>query len=271
MKKYNLIYYLLFILLVMGAFASMAQNSYGLKIMGGVGFAFGLLFLFEFVSILRKEGEKDVSAVIEPACLFFLSFIFALRVFFIRFSYVELLFAAAGMLLTLVYLRKMVLNFRKIQPKNNLMAMLILVFHLSIILFLVSLVSAPFSQKISEITGIIAFILLLGFVTLGLLKKHLMVDGESISAFRMVTYLKDHSIIIVSLFALFSFYLGFNKVGLVPGVYSDEFPQAYFKLIEDVSKRNEKPVNGKYKYETFKEQYDQFLRHNKSNTLVNNY
>jgi hypothetical protein len=266
MKKFNLIYYLLFILLVMGAFASMAQNSYGLKIMGGVGFVFGLLFLFELVSVLRKKNHKDVSSVIEPVCLFFLSFIFALRAFFIRFPYVELLFAAAGVLLTLIYLQKLVLTFRKIQPKNNLMAMIILVFHLSIILFFVSLVTVPFSQKTSEITGIIAFILLLGFITTGLLKKDLLVDGESISAFRMVTYLKDHSIIIVSVFLLFSFYLGFNKVGLIPGVYSDEFPQAYFRLIQDVTKRNEKPVNGKYKYENFKEQYDQFLRHNKVNS-----
>jgi len=79
----------------------------------------------------------------------------------------------------------------------------------------------------------------------------------------MVTRLKDHSIIIVSLFLLFSFYLAFNKTGLIPGVYSDEFPQAYFRLIEDVTKQNEKPVDGKYKYEKFKERYDQFLKHNR--------
>src|ERR1043166_4464118 len=142
MKKFSLIYYLLFILLVMGTFASMAQNSYGLRIMGGVGFAFGLLFLFELVSVLRKKGDKDVFAVIELVCLFLLSSIFALRIFFIRFSYVEFLFAAAGMLLTLIYVRKMVMSFRQLQPKSNLMAILLLVFHLSIILFFVSLVSA---------------------------------------------------------------------------------------------------------------------------------
>jgi hypothetical protein len=263
MKKYNPIYYLLFILLVMGAFASMAQNSYGLKIMGGVGFAFALLFLMEFIFVLRGKDNKDVSVVIEPVCLFLLSFIFGLRVFYLRFSYVELLFTMAGTLLMLIYLQKMVVNFRQIQPKNNLMAMIMLVFHLSIILFFVSLIIVPFSQKISEIAGIIAFILLLGFIAIGLLKRDLLVDGERISAFRMVTYLKDHSIIIVSLFLLFSFYFGFNKIGLIPGVYSDEFPQAYFKLIGDVTKRNEKPVNGKYKYEEFKEQYDQFLKHSK--------
>ena len=48
MRKFNTIYYLLFILLVMGAFASMAQNSYGLKIMGAVAFIFGLLLIVYF-------------------------------------------------------------------------------------------------------------------------------------------------------------------------------------------------------------------------------
>ena len=90
MKKYNSIFYLLFILLIMGAFASMAQNSYGLKIMGGVAFVFGLLFLIEFISVLREKGKKDIYRLIEPACLLILSVIFALRVFYIHFSFVEL-------------------------------------------------------------------------------------------------------------------------------------------------------------------------------------
>ena len=96
MKKYNTIYYLLFILLIMGAFASMAQNSYGLKIMGGVAFVFGLLFLIEFISVLSEKGKKDIYRLIEPACLLTLSIIFALRVFYIHFPFVEWLFAEIG-------------------------------------------------------------------------------------------------------------------------------------------------------------------------------
>jgi hypothetical protein len=90
-------------------------------------------------------------------------------------------------------------------------------------------------------------------------------DGADISAFRMITYFKDHSIILASLFLLFSLYFGFNKAGLIPGIYSDEFPQAYYKLVNDAASKNEKPVDGKYNYEKFKEQYDQFLKHNKIN------
>ncbi len=263
MKKYNSIFYLLFILLIMGAFASMAQNSYGLKIMGGVAFVFAILFLIEFISVLREKGKKDVYRLIEPVCLLTLSVIFALRVFYIYFSFVELLFALAGALLVLIYTGKMILRFRNMKPRNNMLALLILIFHLSIILFLVSLVIVPFSQKISESTGIIAFILLMIFIIITLFKKDLLVEGEIVSPFKMVTHFKDHSIIIVSLFLLFSLYVGFNKVGLIPGIYSDEFPQAYFKLVDEAAKRNEKPIDGKYKYEKFKDQYDHFLKHNK--------
>ena len=81
------------------------------------------------------------------------------------------------------------------------------------------------------------------------------------SAFKMVKGFKDHSIIIVSLFLLFALYFGFNKIGILPGVYSDEYPKAYYKLVDEAAKRNENPVDGKYKYEEFKEKYDRFLEH----------
>lgn len=262
MKKYNPIYYLLFILLVMGAFASMAQNSYGLRIMGGVSFVFGLVFIVEFISVLRKKEKKDVYTLIEPACLFFLSFIFGLRVFYIHFTYIELLFAAAGLLLVLAYVRKMIFRYRDIHPKNILLAMLVLVFHLSIIFFLISLVMVPFMPKLSELTGVIALVLLLCFIIAGFLKKNFLVNGENISAFTMVTQLKDHSIIIVSLFLLFSLYVGFNRIGMLPAIYSDEFPRAYFELVEKATSKEEKPVSGKYRYEQFMEEYQQFIKHN---------
>ncbi|HEX6848432.1 MAG TPA: hypothetical protein VF144_15720 [Chitinophagaceae bacterium] len=262
MKKYNPIYYLLFILLVMGAFASMAQNSYGLKIMGGVAFVFGLLFLIELITVLQEKGKKDIYRLIELICLLLLSFIFACRVFYIYFSFVEWLFAAAGGVLVLIYTGKMISRYRDMKPKNGTMAMLIVLFHLSIILFLVSLVIVPFAQKSSQVIGIIAFVLFLVFIITALIKKDFLVEGQQISSIRMVTYFKDHSIIIVSLFLLFSLYVGFNKAGLIPGIYSDEFPQAYFKLVDEATNRKEKQVDGKYKYEEFKEQYDRFLKNN---------
>jgi len=262
MKKYNPIYYLLFILLVMGAFASMAQNSYGLKIMGSVAFIFGIVFIVELITVLRKKEKKDVYVLLELTGLSLLSIIFGLRVFYIRFPYIEFLFGAAGVLLVLVYLRKMILRFRHFQPRNSFLARLVLVFHFSIILFLISLAMVPFSPKIAEITGAGAFVLLLGFIVAGFFKRDLLVDGENISAFKMVRHFKDHSIVIGTLILLFSLYIGFNRIGVLPGIYSDEFPRAYFELVNKATSKKEKPVDGKYKYEEFMKKYEQFLKHN---------
>jgi hypothetical protein len=262
MKKYNPLYYLLFILLVMGSFASMAQNSYGLKIIGGVAFAFGLLFLVQLIQIFRRKEKQDDIAIAELSGLFLLSIILGLRVFYIHFPFVEWLFTTAGILLILVYLRKMIARFRELHPKNNTLALLLLAFHLSLVLFIISLVMTPFAPVISTAAGVAAFILLLGFIVMGYVKKELMVEGEEVSAFLAVRKFKDHSILIVTLFSLFSLYVGFNKVGLVPGVYSDEFPQSYYKLVEEAASGKEKQVNGKYRHEEFKDKYDEFLKRN---------
>ena len=150
MKNYNVIYYLLFILLVMGAFASMAQNSYGLKIMGGVACVFGVVFLIEFINSLHSPVNNDRYTPLESLCLSLLSFIFACRIFYIHFPYVELLFAAASILLIVLYARKMIIRYNEILPQNRLLAYMTVIFHVSIILFLFSLVMIAFAPKIAD-------------------------------------------------------------------------------------------------------------------------
>ncbi len=263
MKKYIGVYYLLFILLVMGAFASMAQNNYGLKIMGGVAFVFALFFMAEFISAIRKKDGKDMFELTELVCLFLISFIFGLRVFYIHFPYVEWLFVGAGILMVLLYLRKMILRFRQFRHKNILLAIFVLVFHLSIILFLISLAIIPFAPKLAEALGTGAFILLLSFIVAGLFRQHFLVEGENVAAFKTVTHFRDHSVIIITVFVLFALYTGFNRIGILPGIYSDEFPKAYFELVDKAATRKEKPVNGRYKYDEFMEKYQLFLEHNK--------
>ena len=171
MKKYNTIYYLLFILLIMGAFASMAQNNYGLKIIGAWLLCLDWCLPMSSYRSCVKMRKIDVYMLIELACLFLVSFIFGFRVFYIHFPYIELLFTIAGILLMILYLRKMIFRFRYLQPKNNLLAILVLMLHLSIILFLFSLAMVPFVPKITEVTGIIALVLLLGFIIAAVFKK----------------------------------------------------------------------------------------------------
>lgn len=263
MKKYNPIYYLLFILLVMGTFASMAQNSYGLKIMGGVALAFGLIFLLEFINALKKKETKDGYALAELAAMIVFSAIFGCRVFNIHFPFIEWLFAAAGAWLVFFYIRKLFIRYKRLVFRNRRLAWLGVIFHMGIILFLVSLIMIPFAEQKAEWVGMAAFALLLVFIIGAFVKRDDLVDGNIVTTMKMVTGYRDHSIVLASLFLLFSLFVAFNKTGLVPGIYSDEFPKAYFELVDKASSRKEKPVEGKYKYEEFMDQYQQFLKHNK--------
>jgi len=262
MKKFNPIYYLLFILLVMGTFASMAQNSYGLKIMGGVAFAFGFIFLLEFISALQKKEKKDGYELAELSAMIIFSAIFGCRVFNIHFPYVEFLFAAAGAWLVFFYIRKLFIRFHRLVFRNRRVAILGVIFHLSIILFLISLILVPFASQKAEWVGMAAFVLLLAFIIGAFIKRDDLVDGNNVTTMQMVTGYRDHSIVLASLFLLFSLFAAFNKTGLVPGIYSDEFPRAYFDLVNKATTGKEKSVDGKYKYEEFMKQYDQFMKHN---------
>ena len=85
MKRYATVYYLLFVLLVMGAFASMAQNAYGLKICGIACLGFALTFLHEMFFTPRQSDDQLVSLWIFYVELIFLSVI-ALVFLFRNFS-----------------------------------------------------------------------------------------------------------------------------------------------------------------------------------------
>lgn len=261
MKKYNPIYYLLFILLIMGTFASMAQNSYGLKIMGAVALAFGLIFLLEFITTFGKKETKDGYALAELAAMILFSAIFGCRIFNIHFPYIEWLFAAAGAWLVFFYIRKLFIRYQRLVFRNRRLAWLGLIFHLNIILFLVSLIMIPFASQKAEWVGMTAFAFLLVFIIGAFVKRDDLVDGNKVTTMQMVTGYHDHSIVLASLFLLFSLFAAFNKAGLIPGIYSDEFPRAYNELVNSATSGKEKKVDGKLKHEAFMEQYKLLLKH----------
>ncbi len=259
MKSYNALYYLLTVLLIMGAFASMAQNSYGIGILIGVCIAFALVFFIQLIGQLRNEDHKDRSLVIEFFTLFLLSSIFALRISQVHFPFVEWIFGLAGTLLALIYVRKMIRFFRLFKSKSRFLTAAILAFYLGIVLFSIALVTIPFSPQLAEFFGGAALILTIGFLAAGLLRRRLLVDGENVSVFTVIAGFKDRSVLLLSLFLIFSFYLGFTSSGILPKLYSDEYPQAYFELVNRAEAGKEKPVNGRYEYEEFRKMYDRFL------------
>lgn len=259
MRQYNTLYYLLFVLLIMGAFASMAQNEYGVAILGLVAVSFSALFLIQFISVFTKR-ERDWSHAVELTSLAVLSGIMALRVFYIHFSFVEILFGIAATLLILVYVRKMVQAYSSINLKSKRLAWLIVAFYCSIVLYTFSMVTVPFFPSVSEPTGGMAFGVLILFVAGAITSREILFEGEKVSTFQFVSRFKGPSVLLMTLFLLFTLYLGFTKITWLPRMYSNEFPQSYFELVQRAETGKEKPVSGKYKHEEFKQQYDRFVK-----------
>jgi hypothetical protein len=249
----------------MGAFASMAQNSYGLIILGAVSVAFGLLFLVQLIYRLRKNNFKSPAILIELASLTVLSFLFPFRLFYLPFPHIEWVLGVAGITLVLVYLQKMIVCFQQYQSKNSLLTLLLLIFHVCIILFTVAMITVSFIPHVAAWAGIAAFVLLLIFTGIALLKKQFQVDGENVAPFSLITHFKDQSPLLISLYFIFSLYFAFTVTGILPKLYSDKFPQAYFELVNQAETGKETPVDDKYKHEEFKKMYDQFVKRNIEN------
>ena len=103
---------------------------------------------------------------------------------------------------------------------------------------------------------------LIAFFVLSFLFNPLVVKDEKTSSFKLVTRLKDRSVLLLSLFFLFTIYMGFTKIGALPKMYSDEFPQEYYELVNRAERGLEEPVDGVYGHEKFKELYDAFVNNN---------
>lgn len=263
MKKYNTLYYLLFVLLIMGAFASMAQNAYGFVILGSVSFVFGGIFVYQLFERLTVKNFKErmTEDLAELGALGLLAFILGLRVFYIHFLYVEIIFGLAGLTLVILYGAKLIRHFHHF-TSNQLLRWIIPVFYVSIILYILSMIAAAFYPKLSEPVGELAFGLTLFIAIVTLIKRENFVDGEKKSVLYFLLRLRDKSVLLGALFILFTAYMGFTKIGALPKMYSNEFPQAYFQLVSEAEGDIEQPVDGKFRHETFKEKYETFLEHN---------
>ena len=263
MKSYNTVYYLLTVLLIMGGFASMAQNSYGMPIISAVCMAFGLVFFIQFIQALRANEPNRTEQAVEFFVLFILAIIFTLRTLQIYFPSIEWIFVAAAVVLALNYLTRLRHWFRLINQKNKTLARLILVAYLSIVLFCIAMVEITFKPRIARWTGGLALVLVFVFLLSGLFKRHFILEGESKSAFSIITGFKDRLYLLLSLFIIFSLYFGLSGAGILPKLYSDKFPQAYFELVNKAETGKEKPAKGgEFKYQEFKKSYDQFVDRN---------
>ena len=241
-----------------GAFASMAQNAYGIKLMGALAAVFCLLFIIQAVEYVQ-EGKTKPFPLIELTSLALLSGIISLRVFYIHFPYAELLYGFAGLSLFIVYAIKLGTIFPQIRKENRFLSWMVLLFFGSLSLFVLSLTITPFFPWLAEPAGMVAFTLILIFTAASLAKNDVLYQGENVNALKTATRAEPRAVMLLSIFMLFSLYIGLNKVNLIPAIYSDEYPRAYFELVNRAESGEEEQVDGRYRHDRFQEEYEKFI------------
>jgi hypothetical protein len=260
MKTYNTVYFLLFVLLIMGAFASMAQNSYGLKLLGVVGICFALLFLYQLARYLTRPGKKDMLLQVELLSLVVLSTVFSLGFFNIHSQVTDILFFAAGLALIAVYSSKMVTSYSLLRKSDSLMALLIAMYYLSIIAFIVFILTSSLSPWVSAVAGIAGFIMLIVFLGIALVKGEFLVEGNKLNVFQWIIGVKDSSGLVISLFSAVALYFALNTAGILPPLYVDDLPQVYYKMVKTGDDGLDNA--GTTRHDEFRKEYNRFISRN---------
>ena len=256
MRKNIILYYILLLLLVMGAFAAMALNSYGIVLMSYVALGFGLVFLFELLLLLPKEEELTklykASLAMELVALSGLCLLYFLRgisveipnILLMKFVLFILLFGVNVYHLIRAWLYA---NQTPIMIRGN-----IILYFTALLLYLAG---SYLPATGTWITILLALACQVTFVVFGWWKGYVIINGEETSAWKKVIQFRNKSGIQLIFFTLASLYFILNSAHLLPPLYNGSLPNGYSKVRDQWQKDKTKtdPVDFEQAYKKFLE------------------
>lgn len=261
-SSFSVISYVLFIILFVGSFASMARNSYGTDLIGLCCIGFSAVFLTDsLVLVFTNRSKVNPLRMLENVLLSALSVFFALRVFYIRFEGIELIVSAIGFVLAVIYMLKR-LGYKLTGIKANLATFYLL----AICLFFLALGLAPIVPQGSQIVGVLGSLFLAVSIALTVFKPKVTLapdsgdeELEETSSLQYLFSLGRNSVVIAIAFILMSGYIGLTQLELVPELYTNAKPQKYIKLVKMAEAGEEEPVDGTYSHEVYAREMEEFL------------
>lgn len=256
MNKRIVFHYLLFLIIIFGAFASMAQNNYGLTLISAACILFAISLLLELVQEVKSFSLSKIVELIGLTTLFVL---FALRAAYIHFFYIEWLLIFTCSLLIIIYVSYVIVHIKKTEVNNKRIRNLILAYYISLIGFTLSILVSMIVPELAEPLGALATGFL-GILLLGVyLNKTQIVAGTEVKTTDYLRKQAGQSILLMTGYWLISLYSGLHMVGILPSLYTNTLPQAYIELIYNAESGNETAVDGVYQHELYKEAYDKFV------------
>lgn len=252
-------------LIILGLFATMAQNSYGLTLMGISCFGLALLFLAQLSwRVIEDSGieKKGIIRHIELLLLSVLLLIFGFRVFYIKLPFSEIIFMMLCVLLILTYITVIFQINQTTGNENPSLARNAIFYYSSIIIFLISLGTRVLSPSLSATIGAFGFLVALPFLISVFGRKKYDYQDGTITVFEFIASSGNKALMLFLFFVLSSIYIVLSNFRIIPRIGNADKPPTYIELINNAETGKEKPVNGKYEHEIYKEYLDKFvLRH----------
>ena len=254
MRKNVILYYLLVLLVVMGAFAAMALNSYGVVLMSYATLGFGLLFLYELIFLLPKltptAGENMKMIGLELLTLSVWCLLYASRGLMIsvpfgdEVPFVLLAVLFAGNVFSLLQTGRRV----KGQPANYKIGLV------SYFVSLILLVAAMYFKGATVMyISTAAVLCLVVFVLSG--RRRVIIEGEETSAIQEALRFRNKSGIQLIGFGLIIAYSSLNALNLLPSLYFGAMPNGYSKVVSQQGRGNAMPDP-----KAFEEAYKRFVK-----------
>lgn len=252
-----------FALILVGIFASMAQNNYGFALMGWA--CFGLAFLYA-AQLSWKIGadfshleRKNLPVLMELFLLSGFPSVFGFRFFYIPIPAGEIIFVSLCCLLFFTYLSIALELFGLVKKDSPVIARRVLFLYASIILFILAMGVRLFDPRVSTAIGLLGGLLALPFMIGVIQSKPYDYSGKTITLFQFVVKSQHKAGLLFLFFVCSGIYMGLSDFGIVPKVANAQMPKTYIELINDAEAGKEKPVNGQYHHEKYKQAMDSFL------------
>lgn len=254
---------ILLAVVVVGIFAAMARNAYGFDFIGVacLGLA-GLLMIqlaWRLISEFGSITRADILEMAELILLAMLTLLFGLRAFYFYVDYSEIIFNGVCALQIVVYAFIGYKVFEGTRNSNKTLANNLAFFYASILLFLLSIALRSMATW-SMGLGVLALITALPFFIVVARQKKFEVASKSISLLQFIVASKNKAGLLFLFFISSALFTGLNYWGAIPAIENVERPKDYIELINQAETGNEKPVDGQYQHEAYKEAMDRFVK-----------
>lgn len=264
MRVSQFIQFILIALIIIGLFAAMARNNYGFDLVAmacfGLAILYGAQLLWKIVTDFYHLSTKDISGFLELFLLSLLIMIFGFRFFYINLPAGETLFTIISSLLLLNYVLLGYGTFKTVINKNSSLAKIAIWLHASLCLFILSMLLQITNPDVSKILGVLGLVIAIPFLYEAIRSRQFNYSDKTITAIQFVIKSKSKAGLLFAFFISAGFYLVLADFGIIPKVQDAEKPKAYLDLINNAETGKEKPVDGKYQHEKYKEAMDTFLK-----------